>query len=190
MAFFKSYRSDVLDNASFDPHELSSPQVFLLSMLVFLAIVGFIAAILYRQISYRLHHQSRPQRAHPGGAGGRHPARLQPGRQAVSRGPLGQLLPRRQSEATEPVLLAPMKALLSRSSAVALSTLLDAHHAGFDRHPPRREPRHLALPDRPFGVPRPARHVLGPARHDRLDRRDHPGRSTPARATQTMCWNR
>ena len=37
--------------AQYDPHKLSSPQVFLLSMLIFLAIAGFVAAILYRQIS-------------------------------------------------------------------------------------------------------------------------------------------
>src|SRR4051794_39703348 len=51
MGLFKSYGSDVLKTAAFDPHKLSSPQVFLFSMFVFLAIVGFIAAILYRQIS-------------------------------------------------------------------------------------------------------------------------------------------
>ena len=36
---------------SYDTHRLSSPQVFLLSMVIFLIIVGFVAAILYRQIS-------------------------------------------------------------------------------------------------------------------------------------------
>src|SRR5690606_14977470 len=40
--------SDVMD---YDPHRLSSPQVFVLSMVIFLAIVAFIAAILARQIS-------------------------------------------------------------------------------------------------------------------------------------------
>ncbi len=35
----------------FDPYKLSNPQVFLLSMLIFLALVGFLAAVLYRQIS-------------------------------------------------------------------------------------------------------------------------------------------
>ena len=36
---------------SYDPDHLSSPQVFLLSMLVFLAISAFVIAILYRQVS-------------------------------------------------------------------------------------------------------------------------------------------
>lgn len=35
----------------YDPHRLSSPRVFLLSMVIFLIIIGFLAAILYRQIS-------------------------------------------------------------------------------------------------------------------------------------------
>jgi hypothetical protein len=36
---------------SYDPHRLSSPRVHLLSMMIFLIIVGFLAAILYRQIA-------------------------------------------------------------------------------------------------------------------------------------------
>ena len=53
MAFFKTFGSDVaIGESGYDPQKLSSPQVFLLSMVVFLAIVGFIAAILYRQISH------------------------------------------------------------------------------------------------------------------------------------------
>jgi len=35
----------------FDPHRLSSPRVHLLTMVIFLILVGFLAAILYRQIS-------------------------------------------------------------------------------------------------------------------------------------------
>lgn len=34
----------------YDPHKLSNPSVFLLSMVIFLIIAGFLAAILYRQI--------------------------------------------------------------------------------------------------------------------------------------------
>ncbi len=123
MAFFRNFGSDVLaTNTSYDPHRLSSPQVFLLSMLVFLAIVGFIAAILYRQISAAFV--------------------TNPGLNGLIIGVLvvGILLAfiqvvrlfreirwvnsfRAGSEETEPVLLAPMKALLSRSSSMALSTL-------------------------------------------------------------------
>ncbi len=35
----------------YDPHKLSSPRVFLLSMLIFVIIVGFLAMILYRQLA-------------------------------------------------------------------------------------------------------------------------------------------
>ena len=34
----------------YDPHKLSSPRVFLLSMLIFVIIVGFLAMVLYRQL--------------------------------------------------------------------------------------------------------------------------------------------
>nr|MBA3447465.1 MotA/TolQ/ExbB proton channel family protein [Pseudaminobacter sp.] len=107
--------------AGYDPYRLSNPQVFLLSMLVFLAIVAFIAAILTRQISSAF-------ATNPGLNG------LIVGVLAV-----GILLAftqvvrlfrevrwvnsfRAGSEGTEPVLLAPMKALLGRSAAMSLST--------------------------------------------------------------------
>src|SRR4051794_24487329 len=116
MAVFRAFGSDVaLGEQSYDPHKLSSPQVFLLSMLVFLAIVAFIAAILYRQISNAFH--------------------TNPGLNGLIVGVLGvgillaftQVVRlfrevrwvnsfRAGAEATEPVLLAPMKQLLSRSS--------------------------------------------------------------------------
>ncbi|MDQ6436988.1 MotA/TolQ/ExbB proton channel family protein [Mesorhizobium sp. LHD-90] len=105
----------------FDPYKLSSPQVFLLSMLIFLAIVAFIAAILTRQITSAF--------------------ATNPGLNGLIAGVLlvgillafGQVMRlfrevrwvnsfRAGSEANEPVLLAPMKAMLSRSSAMALST--------------------------------------------------------------------
>jgi len=110
--------SDVMD---YDPHRLSSPQVFVLSMVIFLAIVAFIAAILTRQISAAF--------------------TTNPGLNGLILGVLivGILLTFQQtvrlfrevrwvnsfragSEVTDPVLLAPMKALLSRSSTMALST--------------------------------------------------------------------
>ncbi|WP_442581087.1 MotA/TolQ/ExbB proton channel family protein [Mesorhizobium sp. ASY16-5R] len=105
----------------YDPYKLSSPQVFLLSMLIFLAIVAFIAAILTRQITSAFV--------------------TNPGLNGLIAGVLlvGVLLAfgqvtrlfrevrwvnsfRAGSEANEPVLLAPMKAMLGRSSAMALST--------------------------------------------------------------------
>lgn len=122
MALLRSFgiggRSDVL---SYDPHKLSSPQVFLLTMVIFLAIVGFIAIILTRQIQSAF--------------------ATNPGLNGLILGVLivGILLAfaqvgrlfrevrwvnsfRAGSETTEPVLLAPMKAMLSRSSSMAFST--------------------------------------------------------------------
>lgn len=122
MAFLRWFggggRSDVL---SYDPHKISSPQVFLFSMVVFLAIVAFIAAILTRQISAAFSHN--------------------PGLNGLIVGVLvvGILLAfgqvtrlfrevrwvnsfRAGSESVEPVLLAPMKAMIGRSSSIAFST--------------------------------------------------------------------
>lgn len=122
MALFRTFGSDVsIGESGYDPHKLSSPQVFLLSMLVFLAIAGFVTAILYRQISAAF--------------------ATNPGLNGLIIGVLvvGILLAflqvirlfrevrwvnsfRAGSETTEPVLLAPMKVLLSRSSSMSLST--------------------------------------------------------------------
>jgi hypothetical protein len=122
MALFRAFGSDVaIGDSGYDPHRLSSPQVFLYSMLVFLAIAGFISAILYRQISTAFS--------------------TNPGLNGLILGVLvvGILLAflqvvrlfreirwvnsfRAGSESAEPVLLAPMKALLSRSASMALST--------------------------------------------------------------------
>src|SRR5262245_1306342 len=122
MALFKAYGSDVALGASgYDAHKLSSPRVFLLSMLIFLAIAAFVMAVLYRQISKAFY-------SNPGLNG------LIVGVLAV--GILlafGQVIRlfrevrwvnsfRAGAETTEPVLLAPMKQLLSRSSATSLST--------------------------------------------------------------------
>ncbi len=121
MAFLKSADIFSAGDKDYDPRKLSSPQVFLFSMLVFLAIAGFVAAILYRQISAAFS-------TNPGLNG------LILGVLVVGIGlSFTQVLRlfrevkwvnsfRAGSESTEPVLLAPMKALLGRSSTMALST--------------------------------------------------------------------
>jgi hypothetical protein len=114
---------------NYDPHHLSSPQVFLMSMVVFLAIVAFIAIILTRQISTAFV--------------------TNPGLNGLIIGVLlvgillafGQVVRlyreirwvnsfRAGDEATEPVLLAPMKAMLGRSSVGfstnSMRTMLDS----------------------------------------------------------------
>lgn len=122
MTFLKSITtgrgSDVL---SYDPHKLSSPQVFVLTMVVFLAIVAFIAIVLSRQISTAFV-------TNPGLNG------LIVGVLAIgillAFAQVGRLFRevrwvnsfRAGSESTEPVLLAPMKAMLGRSSSLAFST--------------------------------------------------------------------
>src|SRR5690606_12405061 len=111
----------ISEDDGFDPHQLSSPQVFLLSMLIFLVIAGFVSAILYRQISSAFI--------------------TNPGLNGLILGVLavGVLLAfiqvvrlfrevrwvnsfRVGSDARPPVLLAPMKALLGRASSSVIST--------------------------------------------------------------------
>ncbi|MDX8453369.1 MotA/TolQ/ExbB proton channel family protein [Mesorhizobium sp. VK9D] len=120
MAFLRSFgrRSDVL---VYDPHKLSSPQVFLLTMVIFLIIVAFIAAILTRQISTAFS-------SNPGLNGlivgvlviGILLAFVQVGRLFREVRWVNSF--RAGSETTEPVLLAPMKAMIGRSSSMAFST--------------------------------------------------------------------
>lgn len=102
------------------PIRLSSPRIFLYTMLIFLLIVGFVAAILYRQISNAF--QSNP------GLNGLILGVLLIGI-LLAFGQVVRLFREVRwvnsflagSTAKDPVLLAPMKALLSRSSALALS---------------------------------------------------------------------
>lgn len=123
MAILRSLGADdgLAEGTEYDPRNLSSPQVFLLSMLIFLAIVGFVAAILYRQISSAF--QTNP------GLNGLILGVLAVGILLI----FGQVLRlfrevkwvnsfRAGRQSRDPVLLAPMKALVGRSSAQALST--------------------------------------------------------------------
>ena len=106
---------------SYDPHKLSSPQVFVLTMVVFLAIVAFIAIVLSRQISTAFV-------TNPGLNGlivgvlvvGILLAFVQVGRLFREVRWVNSF--RAGSETTEPVLLAPMKAMIGRSSSLAFST--------------------------------------------------------------------
>jgi hypothetical protein len=106
---------------TYDPHRLSSPQVFVLTMLIFLAIVAFIAIILTRQITTAFV-------TNPGLNGliagvlvvGILLAFVQVGRLFREVRWVNSF--RAGSETTEPVLLAPMKAMLGRSSSMAFST--------------------------------------------------------------------
>jgi len=120
MSFLKRLTSGEAGDG-YDPYKLSSPQVFLLSMLVFLAIVAFIAVILTRQITSAF--ATNP------GLNGLIAGVLLVGI-LLAFGQVARLFRevrwvnsfRAGSETNEPVLLAPMKALLSRSSAMSLST--------------------------------------------------------------------
>ena len=113
-------------NDAYDPDRLSSPQVFLLSMLIFLAIAAFVGAILYRQVSIAF-------KANPGLNGlifgvlaiGIVLAFLQVIRlfREVSwvnafRSGITEV-----DNVSEPVLLAPMKALVGRRQSAAMSTI-------------------------------------------------------------------
>lgn len=109
----------------YDPHKLSSPRVYLLSMIIFTALVGFLALILYRQILSAFS-------TNPGLNGlilgvllvgillaFMQVIRLMPEVSWVNSFRRGQAAERRRG----PVLLAPMAALLGeKSSEMALST--------------------------------------------------------------------
>jgi hypothetical protein len=110
----------------FDPYRLSNPQVFLFSMIIFLVIVGFVAAILYRQISTAF--MTNP------GLNGLILGVLGVGIILVFQQVIGLFREVRwvntfragdslMAARRDPVLLAPMRSLLSRQQAMTLSTL-------------------------------------------------------------------
>ncbi|KJS13802.1 MAG: flagellar motor protein MotA [Hoeflea sp. BRH_c9] len=113
------------DGSGADPHKLSSPLVFFWSMMIFLILTGFVAAILYRQI-----HEAFI--ANPGlnglivgvlGVGVllvfTHVLRLRPEvRWVNSLRATGDA----EKVGRDPVLLAPMRALIGRRQEMALST--------------------------------------------------------------------
>jgi hypothetical protein len=129
MALLNSLRMGGASEKEYDPHHLSSPHVFLWSMVVFLAIVAFIAVILTRQISNAF--------------------ATNPGLNGLIVGVLlvgillsfGQVIRlfreirwvnsfRAGTEGAEPILLAPMKTMLARSSMAfstsSMRTMLDS----------------------------------------------------------------
>jgi MotA/TolQ/ExbB proton channel family len=123
MAWFGS--RGAVSGGSYDPDRLSSPQVFLLSMLVFLAISAFVIAILYRQVA--LAFSSNP------GLNGFIVAVLVVGILLSFLQVIGLFREVRWVNAfrrgegdkpgiVEPELLAPMKALIGRRQSMALST--------------------------------------------------------------------
>lgn len=122
MAWLKLTGGSDEEIGGYDPGRLSSPQVFLFSMLIFLAISGFVAAILYRQISSAF-------QSNPGLNGlilgvlaiGILLAFLQVTRLFREVRWVNSL--RAGTDGGDPVLLAPMRALLGRSSSSALSTI-------------------------------------------------------------------
>lgn len=115
--------SRTANESGYDPYRLSSPRIALLSMLIFLVIVAFLAAILYRQISSAFV-------TNPGlnglifGVlligillGFQQVLRLFPEVQWVNSFREG-----RDEKGRKPVLLAPMRALIGRRHSMALST--------------------------------------------------------------------
>ena len=155
---------------------LTSPRIFLVGMAAFLALVGFVAMILYTQIDTAF-------RANPGLNGliigvlvDRRAVHLPPGPAALSRNPLGQFPHRRpgdpRRQAAKSARADGDHALRGRRRARPVD---DDHPRDprFGGHAPRRGARTQPLPRRAAGVPRPARHLLGPARDRPFDQRRH-----------------
>ena len=160
-----------------DPFKVSSPRIFLVRMLVFLMLGALLVVILYKQIWTAF-------LANPGlnalivlvlligiVFAFRQVIRLFPEVAWVNSFRLAD--PGLAVERS-PVLLAPMATILrDRVGRMAMSPQTMRGIMDSIANPPRRGARHLALHDRPAGVPRPARHLLGPDRDGHLGpRRD------------------
>ena len=81
----------------FDPHKLSNPGVFLLTMIIFLIIVAFLAAILYRQIMAAFVTNPGLNGLDSGRIGGWYSAGTHSGVQAHSGSAMGKQFPAGQS---------------------------------------------------------------------------------------------
>ena len=110
-------------------------------------------------------------------AAGGHPLCLSAGPAALSRDPLGQRLSHRRPR---PGHLAPPDPALAHGNDAArphgLAVAVGHVHAldhGLDRLQARRGARHRPLSGGPAGVPRPARNLLGPARHHPVGGQGH-----------------
>ena len=156
---------------------LSTPGLYLWRMFVFLVLVGLLIAVLHRQLWDAMLNNPGLNILICFVLLARHPLCLPAGAAALSRDPLGQRLPHRRPG---PRHLAPPgpagadgdHAARPHRLAVAVGHLHALDH-GLDRLAARRGARHRPLSGRPAGVPRPARHLLGPARHHPVGRQGH-----------------
>ena len=156
---------------------LTPPGVFLIRMLIFLTLVAFLTAILHKQLFTSFMNN-------PGLNGlilgvlflgiiyaFRQVSRLYPEIRWVN---AFRIADPGLAISHQPVLLAPMAALLARPHRHSVAVdHIDAIDHGHDRLAARRGARHRPLSRRPARVPRPARHLLGPAADHHIGRRRH-----------------
>ena len=149
-----------------DPYKLSSPRIYLVRMVVFLILVGFVALILYKQIALAFSRN-------PGlnsliffvlfvgiVLALRQVIRLFREVRWVNALPRGL-----ENEVRQPILLCADRDAHRRTPGErgGAADADIARRARFDRQPARRGARHIALSHGLADLPRPARHILGPA---------------------------
>ena len=170
-----------------EPVAVTRPNVYLIRMAIFLVAVLAVAATLSPVLLSAYANNPVAQQPDPGGAADRHRLEPAPGAAADARGRLAGDLPDGTPAALDAALAATAGAdgqhagrargaEPHRPGALHALRLGDAQPARRHRLAARREPRAVALHDRPADLPRPARHVLGPAedgrrgvRRDRID---------------------